>query len=106
LHLRRHRFRRTLRSPQRLVQNRSIALFWVWVYTSFGIEAMLISDVGPLRAIYNSVHIVRHNPLSVPVLLLLSMVIESGLAVVWRARATNYLRMVVPSAVAPIFRAA
>ncbi len=73
----------------------SIALFWVRVYTSFGIEAILMSDVGPLRAIYNSVHIVRHNLLSVPALLLLRMVIVFGLAVVWRAPATTHLGMVV-----------
>lgn len=73
----------------------AIALFWVWVYTSFGIEAILMSDVGPLRAIYNSVHIVRHNLLSALALLLLSMVIVSGLAVIWRALATTHLGMVV-----------
>jgi len=75
----------------------SIALFWVRVYTSFGIEAILMSDVGPLRAIYNSVHIVRHNLLSLlsAPALLLSMVIVSGLAVVWRAPATTHLGMVV-----------
>ncbi|NTU83100.1 MAG: hypothetical protein HGA45_27645 [Chloroflexales bacterium] len=61
-----------------------IALFWAYVYTGFAPEAILISKAGPLRAIYNSVHIVRRDLMGTLGLLLLSFVILSGLGVIWR----------------------
>lgn len=60
-----------------------IVLFWVYVYTGFAVEAILMSRVGPLRAIYNSVNIVRRNLLPTMTLLLLSFVIVAGLNIVW-----------------------
>ncbi|MCG8351175.1 MAG: hypothetical protein MI924_25675 [Chloroflexales bacterium] len=60
-----------------------VVLFWVYVYTGFAIEAILMSRVGPLRAIYNSVNIVRRNLLPTMALLLLSFVIVAGLNIVW-----------------------
>jgi len=61
-----------------------VALFWAYVYTGFAPEAILISRVGPLRAIYKSVNIVRRNLLPTLGLLLISFVIVSGLGVIWR----------------------
>lgn len=66
-----------------------VALFWVYVYTGFAVEAILMSGVGPLRAISNSVNIVRRNLLATLGLLLLSFVVVSGLGVVWRTLATS-----------------
>jgi hypothetical protein len=61
-----------------------VALFWAYVYTGFAPEAILISRVGPLRAIYHSVNVVRRNLLATLGLLLVSFLIISGLGVVWR----------------------
>lgn len=61
-----------------------IALFWAYVYTGFAPEAIVISRAGPLRAIYNSVHIVRRDLTGTLGLLLLSFVIVNGLGVIWQ----------------------
>lgn len=61
-----------------------VALFWAYIYTGFAPEAIVISKAGPLRAIYNSVHIVRRDLTGTLGLLLLSFVILSGLGVIWR----------------------
>lgn len=61
-----------------------IVLFWAYVYTGFAPEAILMSGVGPLRAIYHSVNVVRRNMLGTLGLLLLSFLIVSGLGVVWQ----------------------
>lgn len=63
--------------------------FWVYVYTGFAIEAVVLSEVGPLRAIYNSVNVVRRNLLSTLGLIFISLVVALGLEVVWRALAIN-----------------
>lgn len=60
-----------------------IVLFWGYVYTGFAAEAILISRAGPLRALYNSVNVVRRNLTGTIGLLLLSFVIISGLGIVW-----------------------
>lgn len=61
-----------------------VALFWAYIYTGFAPEAILISRVGPLRAIYHSVNVVRRNLLATLGLLLISFLIVSGLGVVWQ----------------------
>lgn len=66
-----------------------IALFWAYVYTGFAPEAILISRSGPLRAIYNSVAIVRRDLTGTLGLLLLSFVIASGLGVIWQRLAAS-----------------
>lgn len=66
-----------------------IALFWAYVYTGFAPEAILISRSGPLRAIYNSVGIVRRDLTGTLGLLLLSFVILSGLGVIWQRLAAT-----------------
>jgi hypothetical protein len=68
-----------------------IALFWVYVYAGFVPEAILISQSGPLRAIYNSVNIVRRNIGATLGLLLLSFLIISGLGVLWQQLARSPL---------------
>ena len=66
-----------------------IALFWAYIYTGFAPEAILISRSGPLRAIYNSVSIVRRDLTGTLGLLLLTFVIASGLGVIWQRLATS-----------------
>lgn len=66
-----------------------VALFWAYVYTGFAPEAISVSRAGPLRAIYNSVHIVRRNLAGTLGLLLLSVLIGNGLAVLWRQLAAT-----------------
>lgn len=61
-----------------------IALFWAYIYTGFAPEAIVISRISPLRAIYHSVNIVRRNLTATLGLLLISFVIMSGLGVVWQ----------------------
>jgi hypothetical protein len=66
-----------------------IAIFWAYIYVGFVPEAILLSQKGPLRAVYNSVNLVRRNLAATLGLLLVSMIITSGLAVLWRQLATN-----------------
>lgn len=61
-----------------------VVWFWVYIYTGFAVEAIVVGDAGPLRAIYNSVNIVRRNLLSTLGLILISLVIVAGLEVVWQ----------------------
>lgn len=57
--------------------------FWVYVYTSFAIEAIIINQVGPVRALILSITFVQHNMFSTLGLLLLSAVMISGMGVIW-----------------------
>jgi hypothetical protein len=66
-----------------------VALFWAYVYTGFAPEAISVSRAGPLRAIYNSVHIVRRDLAGTLGLLALSYLIVNGLGLVWRQVAGN-----------------
>jgi hypothetical protein len=61
-----------------------VALFWAYVYTGFAPEAISLSRLGPLQAIYHSVAVVRRDLGGTLGLLLLSFVIVSGLGVLWR----------------------
>jgi hypothetical protein len=66
-----------------------VALFWGYIYTGFTPEAVCMSGAGPLRAIYNSVHVVRRDMGGALGLLLLSLVIGGGLGVLWRQLAAT-----------------
>lgn len=61
-----------------------VVFFWAYVYTGFAPEAIVMGRVGPLRAIYQSVNVVRHNLIATLGLLLMSMLIVGGLGVIWR----------------------
>ncbi|NJN15277.1 MAG: hypothetical protein HC822_02730 [Oscillochloris sp.] len=60
-----------------------IVLFWAYVYIGLTPEAIVLSQAGPLRAIYNSVNIVRRDLGGTLGLLFVSYVIANGLTVVW-----------------------
>lgn len=66
-----------------------VVLFWVYIYTGFAVEAIMLSRVGPLQAIYNSVNLVRRNLMSTLGLLLISFIVVAGLNVIWRSMATS-----------------
>lgn len=65
--------------------------FWIYIYTGFAVEAILISQVGPLRAIHHSVHVVRRNFLGTIGLILVSYMIIAGMSIVWQALAQHHL---------------
>ncbi|MFV9506234.1 MAG: hypothetical protein AB4911_16920 [Oscillochloridaceae bacterium umkhey_bin13] len=68
-----------------------IAIFWVFVYTGFTPEAILLSQAGPLRALYLSFNLVRRDLAGALGLLILSLVITSGLAIIWHRLADTPL---------------
>jgi hypothetical protein len=62
-----------------------VAAIWLVVYLFFVIDAIVVSEVGPLRAIRYSVAIVRHNFWSALGLILLTLIISLGLPEVFKA---------------------
>lgn len=64
-------------------------LVWMWFYLFFAIDAIVISDAGPLSAIRNSINVVRRNFWSSLGLIILINVIGMGLSFVWRALGAN-----------------
>lgn len=65
--------------------------FWAYLYAGFGIEAIVINEVGPLRAFFRSIRMVRHNLLSAIGLVLLTFIIMSGFGIVWNILSNNYI---------------
>lgn len=72
-----------------------IAIFWVFVYTSFTPEALLLSQAGALRALYLSFNLVRRNLAGTLGLLILSLIITSGLALIWHRLAETPLGLTI-----------
>jgi hypothetical protein len=66
-----------------------LAWFWVYVFTGFTVEAIVLNGMGPLRGIFISMQIVRHFFLQTLGLLLLITLITVGLNVVWAMLAEN-----------------
>jgi hypothetical protein len=62
-----------------------IAWFWANIYLGFTLEAIVISGVGPVRALHASFNIVRRNFWSTLLFLLLLLVIAVGTGVIWQA---------------------
>lgn len=62
-----------------------IAWFWANIYLGFTLEAIVISGIGPLRALHASFNIVRRNFWSTLMFLLLLLVIAVGSGVIWQA---------------------
>ncbi|MGQ9547667.1 MAG: hypothetical protein ACUVSY_01435 [Roseiflexus sp.] len=60
-----------------------VVIIWVQIYVGFANEAIVISRLGPLRAIRASFEVVRRNLLGVIGLLLLSLLITRGTEVIW-----------------------
>lgn len=66
-----------------------ILWFWAAIYLGFTPEAIVVSGVGPLRALHASFNIVRQNFWSTLMFLLLLFVIAVGSGVIWQALSTN-----------------
>jgi hypothetical protein len=71
-----------------------VALVWIQFYLFFLVDAMVISDVGPLKAMRNSVAVVRYNLGPSLRLIALVWIITLGMPVVWSTLAENPLGIV------------
>ena len=60
-----------------------VALIWAQFYLFFLVDAMVISDVGPLQAMRNSMAIVRSHMSSTLGLVILVWIITLGMPVIW-----------------------
>lgn len=72
-----------------------VAAIWVQFYLFFVVEAMVISDVGPIQAVRNSVAVVKSNLGSSLGLVVLVWVITLGMPIVWDALAQNLVGILV-----------
>ncbi len=70
-------------------------VLWVYFYLFFAVDALFISDVGPLRAIGNSIAVVRMRPASALGLFLASIIISLGMPHVWGAVGASELGLLV-----------
>jgi len=66
-----------------------LAFLWIGFYLFFVAAAMVISDVGPIQAVRNSVAVIRFNPGSALGLVALIWLIQLGMPIVWDAIAQN-----------------
>lgn len=66
-----------------------ILFFWVRIYLGFANEAIVVSGIGPLRALHASFNIVRRNFWSTIGFLIVSAVIALGGSVIWQMIATT-----------------
>jgi hypothetical protein len=66
-----------------------VAGMWVQFYLFFVLDAMVVSDAGPLRAVRNSLVVVRFNLGSSLAMVVLIWTILWGMTVVWDAMADN-----------------
>jgi hypothetical protein len=62
-----------------------IALLWVYLFLYFTIDALFISDSGPLKSVLNSITVVRSSTSSALGLFLIMLVISMGMPFVWGA---------------------
>jgi hypothetical protein len=61
----------------------AMALFWINIYLGFANEAIVVSGVGPLRALHTSFNIVRRNLWATLGFLALSLLITTGSGMLW-----------------------
>jgi len=61
-----------------------LALMVLWLLASFGIEAIAVNNVSPLLALYQSYNLVRTNSQTALVLVLASLIIGQGFALLLR----------------------
>lgn len=68
-----------------------VVIIWVQIYVGFANEAIVMSRVGPLRALRASFELVRRNLWGVVGFLLLSLLIVRGTEVIWEMLGTSTL---------------
>ncbi|HLY67651.1 MAG TPA: hypothetical protein VKU60_19085, partial [Chloroflexota bacterium] len=66
-----------------------IGLIWAVVYLFFAVQALLLSDVGPLLAIRLSVMVIAHNFWAAIAFIGLTFLITLGLPIAWQAIAVQ-----------------
>lgn len=66
-----------------------VVVLWVGFYLFFVVAAMVVSDVGPIRAVRNSIAVIRFNLGSALGLVALTWVIQLGMPIVWDALAQS-----------------
>lgn len=64
-------------------------LLWFLFVVSFSFDAVVVSGLGPLRAMWSSFWVVQRSLLSAIGLWLLSLVIVGGMGIIWRGIATE-----------------
>jgi hypothetical protein len=62
---------------------------WLYIYLFFFVNALILNDTGILRAIWDSVSVVRRNFWSTIGLMLLIGLIGAGFSIIWRMLSTN-----------------
>jgi hypothetical protein len=68
-----------------------VVMIWVQIYVGFANEAIVMSRVGPLRALRASFELVRRNLWGVVGFLLLSLLITRGTEVIWEMLGTSMI---------------
>src|SRR5919109_3640683 len=71
-----------------------VALLWAAVYFFFALDAVILTDLHPVRAALSSVHLVRDQFWPALGLIGLTLLIGTGLPIVWRALAGQPLGLV------------
>lgn len=72
-----------------------LAGFWINLYISFAIEAMVLDRVNPFRAIQTSIQVVSRNLTSTLFLVILMMIIGQGLGLVWNQIASSSIGLII-----------
>jgi hypothetical protein len=72
-----------------------LAAFWINLYISFAIEAMVLDRVNPFRAIQTSIQVVSRNLTSTLFLVILMMIIGQGLGLVWNQIASSSIGLII-----------
>lgn len=66
-------------------------MLWIYLYLFFTINAIFVSDTGPLKAIRNSVTVVRLSPSSAIGFFLTVIIISLGIPYIWSALGSSEL---------------
>jgi hypothetical protein len=67
------------------------AIFWLYVNLFFTVQALFVSNVGPVRAILNSITVVRLSTSSALGLIALLFIVSWGMSYVWSMLGTSDL---------------
>ena len=68
---------------------------WISIYIGFTAEAIVISGLGPLRAIYTSFNVVRRNIWGTLGFLAITLVIQLGSGVIWHSLVNTVIGAVI-----------
>jgi hypothetical protein len=68
-----------------------VEIFGLWVafFLFFAMDSIMVSEAGPLRAIYNSFNVVRRNFWSSLLLVIVTLLISQGMPLAWKLLAAS-----------------